>query len=154
MSQWVSESVTDKHCQWSDSGPIKKQCYVFHVHHPLFLLVINASTLLWQTGYNFRCYKVSLRQSCQLWCCCSMGFSKSVCIQQSLAILRMRLVQVFTRLLINFTGPHCTHCVDQWIRSDWCSPPRIAAPQTGAHSQCRQTEQLKLENWLSAAKTT
>ena len=39
--------------------------------------------------------QVSLLQSCQLWCCCSMGFSKSVCIQQSLAILRMRLVQVF-----------------------------------------------------------
>ena len=80
--------------------------------------------------------QVSLRQSCQLWCCCSMGFSKSVCIQQSQAILRMPLVQVFTRLLINFTGqlswPHCSHCVDQWIRSDWCSPPHIAAPQTGA----------------------
>ena len=23
VSQWVSESVSDKHCQWSDSGPIK-----------------------------------------------------------------------------------------------------------------------------------
>ena len=22
-SEWVSESVTDKHCEWSDSGPIK-----------------------------------------------------------------------------------------------------------------------------------
>ena len=25
VSELVSESVTDKHCQWSDSGPIKRQ---------------------------------------------------------------------------------------------------------------------------------
>ena len=24
VSQWVSESVSNKHCQWSDSGPIKR----------------------------------------------------------------------------------------------------------------------------------
>ena len=27
VSQWVSEWVTDKHCQWSDSGPIKSNFF-------------------------------------------------------------------------------------------------------------------------------
>ena len=27
MSEWVRESVSDKHCQWSDSGPIKRHSH-------------------------------------------------------------------------------------------------------------------------------
>ena len=35
VSQWVSESVSDKHCQWSDSGPIKIEFFPFDMIHNL-----------------------------------------------------------------------------------------------------------------------
>ena len=42
MSEWVSESVTDTHCQWSDSGPIKNIFFLsyFHIHMPSSELII------------------------------------------------------------------------------------------------------------------
>ena len=49
VSQWVSESVTDKHSQWSDSGPIKminiKFCYSCHTMEEISKIGSNKNTL-------------------------------------------------------------------------------------------------------------
>ena len=39
MSEWVSQSVSDKHCQWSDSGPIITKIIIINIIEAIIIII-------------------------------------------------------------------------------------------------------------------